>query len=209
MSFETWLTFAIGSFLICATPGPNMLLVFVSSVKHGFKKSFLTMAGCLSAVCLLIMLSVMGVGALLAASPDAFRVLKILGAAYLIYVGVKTCISDGMIKAPDTSGITDKTLDVEIFRKGFLVGISNPKAILFAVAFFSQFVDPSRPQFAQLAILFTTFIVIECGCYLAYATGGRGLAKFLHNQLYQRIFNCIIGLLFITFGILLLFYKMH
>ncbi len=209
MSIETWWTFFVGSLIVCSSPGPNMLLMLASGARYGFRSTISTMAGCLLSLTIIIIASVTGVGALLAASPTSFDILKTLGAAYLIYIGIRSCISNATMVYPDSAlADSSRATKTESFRKGFLVGISNPKAILFAIAFFPQFIDVSKPQAQQLAILFTTFVIIECSCYAAYALGGKSLARFLANPLYYRIFNITVGAIFILFGLALFFYKL-
>ena len=206
MSFQTWWAFFIGTALICASPGPNMLNVFSHSIKYGFKEAMYTMRGSLLAVSLIIVTSVLGVGALLAASPTAFNVLRYLGAAYLIYIGVKSCFSNSKMVAPKIEGEEKNKSDH--FKKGFYVGMSNPKSFLFAVAFFPQFIDVAKPALPQFAILFITFLFNECSCYVAYALGGERISKFITNEKYTRAINIAIGFLFIGFGVMLLSYKL-
>jgi threonine/homoserine/homoserine lactone efflux protein len=204
MSFETWWTFLIGSILICASPGPNMLQVLSCSVKYGFRKSVYTMAGCLSAISLLIIISILGTGALLTASPDLFLILRYLGAAYLIYIGIRSCFNKGTKMSLKTGELSDRISGKDIFKKGFFVGISNPKAMLFAMAFFSQFIDISKPYISQFVLLFLTFVMIECSCYVIYALFGKAISRLLKKEKALRIFNFIIGLIFIGFGVFLL-----
>lgn len=199
MSLAIWWTFVVTTFFICGSPGPNMLQVMSISATYGWRRALYAMAGCLLGVLILIAASVMGIGALLKASPMLFDLLRWLGAAYLLYLAVqlwRAPVADtpeGVITVPD---ITPKAL----FRNSFLVGISNPKALLFAAAFFPQFIEPGNNETLQLAILFLTFIVLEIGWYFTYAIGGSQLAALLKRASIRRVFNRIIASLFAFFG---------
>jgi threonine/homoserine/homoserine lactone efflux protein len=123
-----------------------MLQMMQSGMQHGLRRTLYAMAGCFSAVFLLLLGSILGVGALLAASPALFNILRYAGALYLIFLGARawTKPSAAGIDAsaqPDLAPASPKI----IFRNAFLVGISNPKALLFAAAFFPQFIDRARP----------------------------------------------------------------
>jgi threonine/homoserine/homoserine lactone efflux protein len=208
MELHIWWAFFIGTALICATPGPNMLHVLSYSVRYGFKESINTMAGCLAAVSLIIIIAVTGVGALLMASPQIFDVLRYLGAAYLIYVGINSCLSSGGMIKTELNEIAKTQSKKEAFNKGFLIGISNPKAILFAMAYFPQFINVNQPAIPQFTVLFVTFVILECACYLIYALGGKAITRIITNKLYGKIVNVTIGLLFVSFGVMLLLYKL-
>lgn len=208
MEFDIWVKFLIGTTLVCATPGPNMLLVLATSTTYGFKRSIYTMAGCLLAVSILMMLSAAGIGSLLAASPTIFHAIKNLGAVYLIYIGYKSIKNYRSSSGLKTEGLERNKTNLENLKKGFFVGISNPKAILFAVAYFSQFISHQGSFAVQFSILFISFVIIECACYVAYALGGNSIAKFISNDKFRYGLNIAIGVLFIFFGISLLLWKM-
>jgi threonine/homoserine/homoserine lactone efflux protein len=205
MDTHSWLTFCIATFLICAAPGPNMLHMMTSGAKYGFRRTFYSMAGCFLAVALMIGTSVAGIGAVLKASPYLFTLLRYAGAAYLIYIGIAAW------RAPASAGI-DAAASADltaaspgrIFRNGFLIGISNPKALLFAGAFFPQFINAEAPELPQLVILFVTFTVLEVGWYMAYALGGNQIASLLRHAVIRRNFNRAVGTLFGFFGLMLI-----
>jgi threonine/homoserine/homoserine lactone efflux protein len=106
-------------------------------------------------------LSALGLGALLAASELAFTAVKVIGAIYLIWLGIKTfCSNAEAIKIKRTTTDTNRRLR-SYYARGFLVGSSNPKAILFFTAFFPQFLDPIQPLVPQYSILALTFVTCE------------------------------------------------
>lgn len=205
MSTQHWWAFTIATFLICFSPGPNMLHMMTSSAHYGFRRTLFSMLGCFIAVSGMIGISVAGVGTLLATSPFLFNVLRYAGAAYLCYLGIQSWRHAHVnIDAPQVAAISSGMDSKQLLRNGFLVGISNPKALLFAGAFFPQFIDPHSPELPQLVILFVTFSVLEFTCYSLYALGGRQLAGLLKHSSVRRAFNRVVGTLFILFSVLLI-----
>lgn len=200
MAWHTWWLFVATVFFISASPGPNMLHVMTRSIEHGLVPSIWAMLGCFSAVVCLLAASAAGLTALLLTIPAAFAVLKLAGAAYLIWLGYKAWIA----KVADD----DSPLPVEsgpsrwlLYRTAYSISISNPKALLFAAAFLPLFLDPARPQIVQFAVMIATFGVIEFSWYFTYALGGRGLAVWLRRPARRRLFNRITGGVFVVFGL--------
>lgn len=187
------------AFVVSATPGPNMLLVMSSSARDGFAAAVRTMAGCMTALVAMMGISAAGLGALLHAFPAVFDALRLLGAAYLAYLGIKTW-RDRVEPATETMSATARPAVRNHYRQGFLVAGSNPKAILFAAAFFPQFIEPGVPQWPQFAILLATFVVIEVGWYLVYAACGQRLSHYLQRIDVMRIFNRTTGGIFVGFA---------
>ena len=204
MTFETWWLYATAVFLIACTPGPNMLHVMTRSVQVGPKRAGFAVAGCITAVLIYLTASALGLGAILKASPRLFDAMRYVGAAYLIWLGIKAWRAP-LPDAPDPrSTPAAATSAGELYRGGLLVALSNPKLILFAGALLPQFIDSGRPFLLQLVILMTTFIAIDGFWYAVYAYGGRSLARWLREQRRQRLFDRITGSIFISFGLVLI-----
>ncbi len=207
MTLETWWLYLGAIVLIACTPGPNVLYVTTRSIQFGLRASAVAMAGCLLALVVMLVGSVAGLSALLLAVPTAFEILRYLGAAYLIWLGIQ------MWRAPDDStdqAVGDADRDATLlatFRGGFLVGISNPKLLIFAAAFFPQFIGPTAPWLPQFALLVTTFVGVELLFYVAYALSGRRLAEKLMRGIWRRWFNRVSGAIFAGFGFVLLRYR--
>jgi len=188
--------FAAATLVIAATPGPNMLLVMTASMRSGFRRSFAVMAGCLAGVVAMIGLSAAGLDLALRAAPRAFWALRMAGAAYLLWLGVRLWQGEpGALDAPRPAR--------SLFRQGLLTALSNPKAIVFAAAFLPQFIDPGRPRGPQFAVLVAFFALIEVACYLAYAAGGRQAAALLADPRLRRGFDRCAGAAFALFALLL------
>ncbi len=180
-----------------------MLQVMSMSARHGFKQAFFAMAGCFIPVFIFICISLAGAGAVLIASPAIFDALRYAGAAYLIYLGVgawrtPVATETGLDMAPVSWGVPKV-----IFTRSFMVGISNPKALLFATAYFPQFLNPAAPQGVQFAIMLATFSITEIAWYLFYALSGSWLTAILQKARVRRLFNRMTGSIFVVFGVML------
>lgn len=216
MSIHAWWLFVAAVFLLCGTPGPNMLHILSRSVDFGMRRSLAAMAGCLAlaAVVGVLAASAAGLTTLLLAIPGAFDVLRYAGIAYLLYLGIKAWRGGGtpVGVGGDGDGDGDGAMPprataptaLRLFRGGFAIGISNPKLLLFAAAFFPQFVSRDAPQAPQFAILVATFGAVECFWYGVYAFGGRSLSRHLARPALRRAFDRLTGTIFIGFGVALL-----
>jgi homoserine/homoserine lactone efflux protein len=205
MTLDTWWLYLGAIVLIACTPGPNVLYVTTRSIQYGLRTSAAGMAGCLLALVLMLVGSVAGLSALLITLPAAFDILRYLGAAYLIWLGIQTW------RAPDepedvANAMPEASL-AATFRGGFLVGISNPKLLIFAAAFFPQFITPSAPWLPQFALLVATFVAVELTFYVVYALSGRRLAAHLVRGVWRRRLNRASGAIFAGFGLALLRYR--
>ena len=205
MTLSTWWLFILMTFVVSATPGPNMLLVMSTSARYGTRAAVVAMMGCMTALLAMMSISAAGLGAVLQTSPQVFEVLRLAGAADLAYLGVKVW------RAPVQDQAAAETPQATmpganhgaIYRQAFLVAASNPKAILFAAAFFPQFIHADAPQLPQFAILLVTFTVIEVGWYMVYAIGGLRLSSYLQRAHVMRAFNRLTGGVFIGFAALM------
>ncbi|PXX27194.1 MULTISPECIES: LysE family translocator [Burkholderia] len=205
MNLHTWWLFVATVFVVSAIPGPNMLLVMTHGARHGLRRSSSTMAGCLSALVLMLSVSAAGLGVFLEAWPAMFNALRFAGAAYLIYLGVKAWRArvDEAPSAADVETVSRQAAAASrwvLFRNGFLVAGSNPKAILFAAALLPQFINAAEPTLPQFGILVVTFAVIEVSWYLVYASFGTRIGATLKSQSVAKIFNRLTGGLFVGFG---------
>lgn len=203
MRLETWLLFLVTVFFVSATPGPNMLLAMTHGIRHGVKKTLPTCFGLLLGLGIIMLGSAAGLGALLATSEKLFSLVKYAGAAYLVWLGIKTwraapaTLADSAETEPAQDSAWGK------FRTGFLVSMSNPKAFIFFTALFPQFMDAHQPQGPQLLILAATFYVIESSWQLIYAAGGARLSRWLSSARRMRWVNRFAGGSFVGAGVAL------
>jgi threonine/homoserine/homoserine lactone efflux protein len=203
MNLHTWWLFLATVFVVSAIPGPNMLLVMTHGAQHGLRRSSATMAGCLSALVLMLSVSAAGLGVFFEAWPAMFNALRMIGAAYLIYLGVKSWRAPADETAVQAAGeLAGKPARSRfaLFRNGFLVAGSNPKAILFAAALLPQFIDAGRPTLPQFGVLVATFAVIEVSWYLVYAGFGTRIGSTLKSRNVAKAFNRLTGGVFVGFG---------
>ena len=201
MNLHTWWLFATATFFISAAPGPNMLLILSQSVRFNIRSAMWGALGCLCALLLMQTASAAGLGLLLRGAPTLFLILRWGGAIYLVYLGIR--IFRAPVHAPQNLEVAVHVAPpaaLTLFKTGFLTAASNPKALLFAAAFFPQFLNPASPQLPQFGILLGTFIVIETSWYLVYASGGQRLAVYLKRPSILSLFNRVTGSVFIGFA---------
>ncbi|MGP9679110.1 LysE family translocator [Halomonas sp. AOP27-A1-41] len=201
MDTLTWLTYVGVIFALIIFPGPVALLCTSHGLKFGRKYTTATVLGGALSSLVLMMVSSLGLGAILAASESAFYILKLFGGAYLIYLGIAAWRdSSGIdIQSPSAAGkqrIPMKTL----FRRGFMVGISNPKDLLFFAALFPNFIDVSQPQLIQFVILAVTWLVIDFTLMSTYAGLGSSISRWFQSPRRYKRFNRATGGLFIAAG---------
>lgn len=205
MTIQTWWLYLCAVSLLCITPGPNMLYVMSTSVRNGFGPSVAAMAGCLTGLLIVLITSAAGLAALLLAWPSLFEALRIIGVAYLFWLGIKAWRNAGHGHAELAAQDAPRTHSLmKLYRGGLATALANPKAILFAAAFLPQFVSASAPKAPQFAILIVTMAACDTLCYIAYATGGRSLARYLARPGMGRLFDRFTGALFVGFGVALL-----
>ena len=204
MSVHVWWLFVAAVFLLSGTPGPNMLHILSRSVTLGVRRSLAAMCGCVLALVSVLAASAAGLSTVLMALPGAFEVLRVIGAAYLVYLGLKSWFADTALPRIDAAAPVRAVSPGKVFAGGFAVCASNPKLILFAAAFLPQFVDPAEPSTPQFAILVATFAAIELFWLSVYALCGKSLARHLARPNLRRAFNRLTGGIFIGFSALLL-----
>ncbi|HSV52322.1 MAG TPA: LysE family translocator [Burkholderiaceae bacterium] len=204
MTLTTYLLYVAAVALLILTPGPTMLMCLTNSLNHGPRRAMTSAAGAITAVLGVMLLSAMGLGALLATSETAFTAAKLIGAAYLIWLGIKTFRSDTALPMDEANGTASGPSSRSFYLQGFLVGASNPKAVLFFAAFFPQFLDPAAPMAPQFAILALTFVAFEFSVLTLCALGVARLAPMLRTSRPVRWVNRICGGLFTLMGALLL-----
>jgi threonine/homoserine/homoserine lactone efflux protein len=184
-----------------------MLMCVTTALNQGPRRAMTCVAGSVTAVLCVMLLSAIGLGALLAASELAFTVAKVAGAAYLVWLGIKTFRNaDTALIAPnaDPAAHNAQASIRSYFVRGFWVGASNPKALLFFAAFFPQFLNPAAPFVPQFAVLALTFVAVELTVLTLYALGVSRIAPLLRSSGPVRWINRVCGGAFTVMGGLLL-----
>ncbi|MBQ1761268.1 MAG: LysE family transporter [Aquincola sp.] len=206
MSFNAWLIYLSVVLAIIVTPGPSALLCMSHGAAHGAWRTSATIVGGMCASLTLMMLSALGLGAVIAASDTLFHLIKYAGAAYLIYLGISTWRAPpAALEVPPADGASGAapalaTRRLALFRKGLVVGIGNPKDLLFFGSLFPQFIDPTQPIAAPLAVLASTWLVCDGAVMLGYAHGGAAIAQRLKGSRMGKTFNRLTGGAFIVAG---------
>ena len=201
MTLASYLLYVAAVALLILTPGPTMLMCLTNAVNHGPRRAMTSVAGAVTAVLGVMLLSAMGLGALLAASEAAFTTAKLAGAAYLMWLGIKTFRSPTSALRLDGAPAAHSR---SFYLQGLLVGASNPKALLFFAAFFPQFLNPAQPIAPQFAMLALTFVAFEFAVLTLCALGVARLAPVLHQGGTVRVVNRLCGSLFTLMGGVLL-----
>jgi len=196
VELSNWLLYAAAALGLSLTPGPNGLLALTHGALFGTKKTISTIFGGLTGFFLVIAMSMFGIGALLAASASLLTVLKWVGGAYLVFLGIQVWRSPALAISRDkVSGRAG------LYRAGLFSALSNPKGILFFVAFLPQFIEPERSLFIQFVIMAATFLVIEFFYELTVAALADRITPWLARV--GKNFNRTFGAVFIAIGVLL------
>lgn len=177
MPFDLWLTFAAASIALLLIPGPTVLLVLSYALSKGRSVAVASAAGVALGDLIAMTASLLGLGALVLASATLFTALKWVGAAYLIYLGIK------LVRSAPTSGLqlpaTDSITASRVFGHTAAVTALNPKSIAFFIAFVPQFIQPNTPLMPQFTILITTFVTLAALNAFAYALAADRLRRVI------------------------------
>ncbi|WP_048645692.1 LysE family translocator [Nitratireductor soli] len=191
-----WSIFLPACFALNCAPGPNNMLTFANAARLGFVPALLGGLGRLPAFALLILVTIVGLGAVLAASATAFAVVKLVGAVYLIYVGIQFWRKARALAAARS---LDKALGT-LMRRDFMMAISNPKAIAVFTAFFPQFINTSAPAWKQLAAMGGAFLLLEVAAVVLYVVAGVVLGRMLKSERVFVHLNRLVGSVLIVSG---------
>jgi len=208
MTLSTWLTFFLASWLISLSPGAGAISCMSTGMRVGFRRGVWNIVGLQLGVISMVAVVAAGLGAVLAASTFAFTVIKWLGVAYLLWLGIaqwRAKIEPLRLVRDDTD--PNARTNKQMVLQAFLINVSNPKGIVFMLAVLPQFIDPHAPQWPQYAIcaatLFATDAVVMSGYTLLAARVFASLREPHHLQWLNRIF----GSLFIGAALLLATFK--
>jgi homoserine/homoserine lactone efflux protein len=199
VELTNWLIYFLAVLGLTLTPGPNGLLALTHGALYGSRRTLATITGGSVGFATVIALSMFGIGALLAASVELLTVMKIIGGLYLVWLGVQVWRSPPL--GQDSPALGKVSTATVLFRQGLLAALTNPKGILFFVAFLPQFIDPKLSLIGQFVIMAATFVVIEFIYEFAVASLA-GSIKPLLARFGKRV-NRIFGGVFIAIGIAL------
>lgn len=198
MTFETWLAFAAASTILVIIPGPTILLVVSYALGQGWRTALPMAIGVALGDFTAMSFSLLGLGALLAASANLFTLLKWVGAAYLIWLGIKLWRAGGTL---DAKPRTDAVSSLKMLGHAWLVTALNPKGLTFFMAFLPQFIDTKAAFAPQIAIFATTFLVLAFANAFTYALIASRARNVVRNPRMMGIVNKVGGSLLIGAGV--------
>ncbi|MEH6738288.1 MAG: LysE family translocator [Sulfitobacter sp.] len=197
MSFEAWTIFTLFWVVFVTTPGPNAVNCINNGMNLGLKRSMVGVLAILTQATLFLLLSALGVTALIAASPTAFTVAKLLGAAFLIYLGVR-----GWVQAKTPVKVVE-TPTKSIYLRALAIATINPKSVAGYLAAFSQFVQPDVPIWDQMLVIFPTALTLTALSYTGFTALGAGLGRAALGAVFNVWVRRVMGTCFIIYGVLL------
>lgn len=198
MDLGAWVTYLLATIILSVSPGPGAFASMSSGLHHGFRLGVWNGVGMQLANFVLMAVVAMGLGAILLASETLFELVKWIGVAYLVYVGIVTWRAPARAFEEDRDD--EETTARGIFMRGFWVNLTNPKGIIFFAAILPQFVDTARPQFLQYAILATTTFVVDVIVMSGYTAAAARVLGAMRDPAKLRWVNRGLGGAFVAAG---------
>ena len=195
MDLHVWLAYFVASWVIAVSPGSGAVLSMSHGLSYGVRQTTATIVGLQIGLAVILLVAGAGVGAVLLASTTAFMVVKLLGAGYLIWLGVKQWRAR-VDAAPQDSGAAAEPAGLSTRQRlvrGALTNATNPKGIVFMVAVLPQFIDPKRPLLLQLLILLVTTLAVDTVVMHGYALLASRLRALLRSARARRTQNRVFG----------------
>lgn len=197
MSIEAWIIFALFWVVFVTTPGPNAVNCISNGMTHGFRRALPGVLGILTQASLFLLLSAAGVTALIAQAPEAFFYGKLIGAAVLIYLGIRGFLNAAKPIQPRASSARS------IYIRAFLIATINVKSVAGYFAAFTQFVQPDAPIWGQMIYIVPTALMITAASYLTYTAIGAGIGRAAIGAILNIWVRRAMALCFIAYGVAL------
>ena len=196
MSLETWLAFFAACWVISLSPGAGAIASMSSGLRYGFWRGYWNALGLQVALVAQIAIVAAGLGAVLATSEMAFSLIKWFGVAYLVYLGVKQWRA---LPSDMSEDATPRAIGkpLALLTRGFLVNISNPKALVFMLAILPQFIDPNAPLLTQYVIIAATMVTVDSIVMAGYTGLASRVLRALKTPKQQRRMNRTFAGLFV------------
>jgi len=196
MQIETWFLYALAAIGLSLSPGPNSLLAMTHGALHGTRMALFTVAGGALGFIVLIALSMFGIAALLQSSVVWLTILKWVGGAYLVWLGIQVWRSPPLDL--EVAATPERANPASLFWQGALSATTNPKGILFFAAFLPQFIDPARSLFIQFLVMAGTFTLTEVITEVGLASTAHRIRPWLARV--GKRFNHACGGVFMAIG---------
>ncbi len=207
MEFTTWLLFSAVALLAIMSPGPAILLAISNSLTHGKRSVYLSALGNEVGIMIVSLSAVLGLGVILQTSTLLFLIIKVIGAAYLIYLGVRQWRSTTNLF--DSKNRQEKLVrsNKSFFLEGLLIAVTNPKAILFFTALFPQFININAAVLPQFLLMTLTFMMLSFLALISYGKLANQAKFWFSTNKRVKWFNRTMGSLFVMIGLGLLQFK--
>jgi homoserine/homoserine lactone efflux protein len=200
MDVQVWLAYLVAAWVIALSPGSGAVLSMSHGLAYGVRKTSATIAGLQIGLAVVLLIAGVGVGALLVASAQAFWVVKVLGAGYLIWLGWnqwRSPVAETQAALPGGEGALSAR---QRLLRGLLTNMTNPKGIVFMVAVLPQFIDPHRPLWLQLLILLVTTVATDVVVMHGYAWLAASLQGLLRTARARQVQNRVFGGVLMVMG---------
>lgn len=205
MTISIWLSLCAASIVISLTPGAGAINTMTNALNEGWRRSIWGIVGQQLALVVHVAIVAAGVGLLVSRVPVLFEAVRYLGAAYLVYLGVRLILAKVQDPGVEEPGIREPERAWPMLRRGFWVNLLNPKAIVFFLAFVPQFIRLDRDPFPQYLILIGTVVVIDViVMWFVFAAAAGPFRRLTRSARGQRGLNTVFGVLFIGVAALLL-----
>ncbi|QDL53481.1 LysE family transporter [Rhodoferax aquaticus] len=206
MEFSTWLAFFAASWAISISPGAGAVAAMSAGLNHGFRRGYITTMGLILGIWTQVLVVGVGLGALVAASATAFALVKWLGVAYLVYLGIAQWRAPATpMVAQDEPGPTQTWRSMVL--KGWMINAVNPKGTVFLLAVVPQFMDLSRPLLMQYVVIGATIGFTDLVVMAGYTALAARVLGALKSPAHIRLLNRVFGSFFVVAGGLLALFK--
>ena len=200
MDMHVWLAYVVTAIVFSLAPGSGTVNSISNGLSYGTRRSLAAIAGLQVGLAIHIMLVGAGIGALVAQSAFAFSVIKWVGAAYLVWLGIQKWRDHSSLATAETEV---QLTSANLIRNAILINLTNPKSIVFLVALFPQFIDPAKDQVTQLLVLGATTVVIDSIVMLGYTSLAAQMGRFIRSDKIMSKINKVFGSMFMGCGALL------
>ena len=200
---EQYLLYLLIVVLTVSSPGPAVVLTLSNAIRYGIKPALSGILGVLLGILIISIISASSLGVLLTTSSSAFNILKLIGAGYLFYLGIKLWRTP-VISLEDAGYTENMPKEVSHwirFKEGFFVSLLNPKAIFFFMSIFPQFINHQQSYLLQFAYLTLTFCFIIIAVHTVYALGANSIKSWLSSPKGSKIVNRTSGSVLVLFGL--------
>ncbi|MEP2029345.1 MAG: LysE family transporter [Paracoccaceae bacterium] len=198
MSFESWIVFALFWVVFVTTPGPNAVNCISNGMTLGLRRSMIGVVAILTQATIFLILSALGVTALIAASPAAFLVAKMIGAGFLVYLGVR-----GWMTAALPIKVEARRPARSVYLRALTVATINPKSVAGYLAAFSQFVQPNVPIWEQMGVIVPTALTLTALSYTGFSALGAIIGRAALGAVFNVWVRRVMAGCFVLYGVLL------